>query len=92
MAVLFTVSEGSTYGYELMSKIKQHFPETYEGTIYTILRRLAQDEYLETYEGNISEGPKRKYFKITEKGTIHLHNMISQWQELHGAIKSLGIR
>ena len=92
MAVLYTVAQGDTYGYELMNTVKAHFPDTYEGTIYTILRRLAQDECVETYEGAASGGPKRKYYKITEKGEKILRDMVNWWQEINNAIKSMGIR
>ncbi len=92
MAVLFTISKKDTYGYELMKEIKRYFPDTYEGTTYTVLRRLAQDNHVTTYEGKTSEGPKRKYIRITESGVIYLNNMISQWQVLRDSIEELGIQ
>ena len=91
MAILFTVSKKDTYGYELMKEIKLHFPDTYEGTIYTVLRRLAQDNHVTIYEGKTSGGPKRKYIRVTEGGTVYLNNMIAQWQALCNSIRELGI-
>jgi PadR family transcriptional regulator PadR len=92
MAILFTISEQDTYGYELMKEIKLHFPDTYEGTIYTVLRRLVQDKHVVTYDGKTSEGPKRKYFKITENGTMYLQDIINQWQTLCHGVRGLGIK
>ncbi len=91
MAILFTISKQDTYGYALMKEIKLHFPDTYEGTIYTVLRRLAQDNHVETYDGGTSEGPKRKYFKITENGRAYLQDIMQQWQLLCGSVRGLGI-
>ena len=91
MAILFIISKQDTYGYALMKEVALHFPDTYEGTIYSVLRRLAQDDHVETYDGETSGGPKRKYFRITENGRAHLQDIMQQWQLLCGSVRGLGI-
>lgn len=91
MAVLFTISRQKTYGYELIKEMSVYFPDTYEGTIYTVLRRLTQDRQVEAYEGATSGGPKRRYFKITPEGTRRLEELTAQWRTLLSAVRELGI-
>lgn len=91
MAVLFAVSRQDTYGYELIWQMKSHFPDTYEGTIYTVLRRLTQDGLVDAYEGASSGGPKRRYFKITAEGACRLEELTAQWRALYNGVKGLGI-
>jgi PadR family transcriptional regulator PadR len=74
-----------------MKRTREHFPEMFEGTIYTVLRRLAADGNLETYDGDASAGPKRKYYRITPSGTVHLSEAVVAWEKLCGVTKSMGL-
>lgn len=38
MCILFQLKGNELYGYELMKVVRQHFPDGYEGSVYTILR------------------------------------------------------
>jgi PadR family transcriptional regulator PadR len=40
MCILFKLKEEVLYGYEIMKSVRQIFPDVYEGSTYTILRRL----------------------------------------------------
>jgi len=79
------------YGYEIMKIIKEAFLEVHEATIYTILRRLNSDGYTETYFGNISNGPQRKYYKITNLGAEYLNINISNFEGILHSVRNLGI-
>lgn len=72
MLVLEIICEESTYGYELMSRLKTRSMELFtlkEGTLYPILYRLEDDGMIESAwsagEGKIA--PKKMY-RATEKG------------------------
>ena len=91
MCILQVVSEGELYGYEIMKCVTDAFPDLNESTVYAILRRLHSDGCTESYIGEISGGPKRKYYRITNAGKDNLEKMIGEWNETLTAIKKLGI-
>lgn len=80
MCVLVLVSTKDRYGYELVEKISKHI-EISEGTIYPILRRLTQEKYFETYLKESSEGPPRKYYRMTPHGHDETQKMKMAWKQ-----------
>lgn len=92
MCILYQLTKQDMYGYEIMKKIKDTFPDVYDGSIYTILRRLNKEGYTETYMKDIpSGGPARKYYRITVEGKRYSENMIWDWKKLIENVKMLGI-
>lgn len=92
MCILFQLTQQDMYGYEIMKKIKDIFPDVYDGSIYTILRRLNKEGYTETYMKDVpSGGPARKYYRITEIGKGYSKDMILDWKKLIENVKLLGI-
>ena len=91
MCILFQISKREMYGYEIMKIIKEAFPEVHEATIYTILRRLNSDGYTETYFGDTSNGPQRKYYKITNFGSENLNININEFEGIVKSVRNLGI-
>jgi PadR family transcriptional regulator PadR len=92
MCILFQISKNEMYGYEIIRLIKDAFPEVHEATIYTILRRLHSDCFTETYLGSTSNGPQRKYYKITALGVNKLKFSIDEWNSIISAVHILGIK
>lgn len=39
LAILYQLREGEEYGYEIMKRIREEFPDVYEGSVYAILRQ-----------------------------------------------------
>lgn len=52
------------YGYELTENISKEM-KLAAGTLYLILKRLRDEEYVETYLVEAGEGPARKYYHLT---------------------------
>lgn len=92
LAILYTLTSDELYGYDIMKRITELFPEINESTVYAVLRRIHTDGCTESYFGEHSGGPKRKYYRVTPKGQEELGKMISEWRELTEAIKKLGIK
>ena len=88
LCVLAIVHEQDCYGYELTEKISQHIGIS-EGSIYTLLRRLTKEEYFTTYLVESSEGPSRKYYRLTDKGKVYLEEMKSQWNDFSNGVNQL---
>lgn len=78
LCVLSILEKKDHYGYELVQKISKEITIT-EGTIYPILKRLKSDGYLETYLKESSEGPSRKYYKLTKEGKQKATKMKTEW-------------
>lgn len=80
MCVLALVSQRDYYGYELVETISKKI-EISEGTIYPILRRLTQEKFFETYLEESSEGPPRKYYKMTSLGRKETEKLLLEWKK-----------
>lgn len=85
ICVLTLISKKDMYGYEIVQNISKII-DVNEGTIYPILRRLTKDEYFESYILESSEGPARKYYKITTAGKDYLDRMINEWNDFVSAV------
>lgn len=91
LCLLYLLSDQDQYGYELLRILHEQFPDTQESTVYAILRNLCRDNYLETYTGDISNGPSRKYYHIGKKGGEKLEILLCQWQLLQKSMGRLGL-
>ncbi len=88
LSVLTMISRKNYYGYELVEEISKVL-EISEGTLYPILRRLTEENYFETYLQESSEGPPRKYYRITKLGRDYQKNLYKQWIEFNQQIEKL---
>ena len=68
LCVLALTAKKDRYGYELVEEISKRF-EISEGSIYPLLRILTKEGLFSTYLMESTEGPPRKYYKLTTKGT-----------------------
>lgn len=80
MCVLALVKNRDYYGYELVETISKKI-EISEGTIYPILRRLTTEKFFETYLKESTEGPPRKYYKMTNLGKNETEKLLSAWMK-----------
>ena len=78
LCVLSLLKTNDRYGYELVAEISKSIVIS-EGTIYPLLRRLKNEGYVETYLEESSEGPPRKYYKLTEKGELKREEFLDDW-------------
>ncbi|PKG25303.1 PadR family transcriptional regulator [Niallia nealsonii] len=88
LCVLVLLDKKDRYGYELVQKISDQI-EISEGSVYPLLRRLTKEEYFTTYLQESTEGPSRKYYKLTDKGRISLHELIAEWNEFSNGVNQL---
>ncbi|GAA0861449.1 MAG: PadR family transcriptional regulator [Paeniclostridium sp.] len=88
ICVLALIHKKDMYGYEIVQNISKVI-EVNEGTIYPLLRRLTKEGYFETYILESSEGPARKYYKITELGRDNLINLKREWKNFTSAVDYL---
>lgn len=91
MCILFQLKNEPLYGYELMKSVRKVFPDVYEGSIYTILRRLNAMGYTEITQRESPNGPARKYYGITQFGLEYLNQMLDEWRTIVTGVSSMGI-
>lgn len=90
LAILNTLGAGPLYGYDIVRRLGDVDSLVItEGTIYPILSRLKNEEYVESYIEESSSGPPRKYYRLTPRGREELRRMNLHWEQLHEALGSL---
>lgn len=87
--ILSIVKKKDVYASEILDEFNNAELEVVEGTIYPILTRLKNSDYLTYYWQESNSGPPRKYFQITTKGKDFFKELDSTWKEIEGAIKHI---
>ena len=80
--VLCTLSDGDSYGYEILKEIAETSGGEYEmkePSLYTSLKRLEGQGFVESYWGNETQGARRKYYHITDGGRGELTEATARW-------------
>ena len=90
-AILGLISQGETYGYEILEKLKENdFPEISDGSIYPVLLRLDKKGYVSSRMiKSDTGGPKRKYYSITNEGLEELKIFNEKWLSLNDGMNNL---
>lgn len=91
LCLLHILSSEDLYGYEILRRIHESFPGTQESAIYALLRGLCKEGCTEQYQGETSDGPTRKYYRITKKGEEKRDGLLQEWRRLRDALSALGV-
>lgn len=88
--ILSIMSKNEVYGYELSEKLKNSgFFEISEGSIYPLLSRMQKEGFIEGTFKDSPDGPKRKYYHVTEKGLQTLESFKKSWNELQTNVNNI---
>ena len=60
-----------------------------EGTLYPLLTRLKNDDLLSYEWIESTQGPPRKYYKLTPKGEVFLGELEVSWRELNETVNHI---
>lgn len=85
ICVLHVLSKRDAYGYELLKEL-QSAMDVKESTVYPILTRLSKEDLLTSYMAPSSDGPPRKYYKITVTGEKEYQLRKTEWLEFQALI------
>ena len=88
LCVLSQLITGDKYGYELTDRISVEMSIA-GGTLYPILRKLKDDDYVTTYLVESESGPARKYYQLTDKGKQYQESLKQEWQSFIAAVNQL---
>lgn len=87
--ILSILKERDCYTSEILDELKSVKLVVVEGTVYPLLTRLKNDDYLAYRWEESSSGPPRKYYKLTEKGQEFLEELAKTWTELANAVEEI---
>jgi len=90
LGVLNAIRERRRYGYEIVKLLKA-VPGLVisEGTIYPILGRLEREGLTTASLEPSPEGPARKYYRLTQRGTAALTVMNERWDAIGRGIQAI---
>lgn len=88
LCVLVLVHKKDQYGYELAQSVSKHI-DVAEGALYPLLRRLVKEGYCTTYLQESTEGPPRKYYKLTATGEAYMHQLVAEWKYFVQSVMNL---
>ena len=90
LAILLLVRNKAMYGYELTNRLnKVPLFSLAEGSIYPILKRMVNKKWIESYWQESVEGPRRKYYQITEEGQKVIQQRMNDYKDLYQALDLL---
>ena len=88
--VLALLRDGDRYGFELTRTLAEADGlVTSEGTVYPLLARLRQEGLVQTSWQESTQGPPRRYYRLTPEGHRALDAFIAQWRRFRDAIDGL---
>lgn len=90
--ILRTLYDGDKYGYEIINEIEEKSKGQYtlkQPTLYSALKRLETQDFVTSYWGGVSNGGRRKYFQLTEKGKIVAEHNLAEWEYSRTVIDNL---
>jgi len=76
------------YGYELQQRLVASGLEVEQGTLYPLLRRLAEQGLLQSRWSTDGARP-RKYYRLSPAGQRHLQCLRQEWQEMVAVVDAL---
>ena len=85
LIVLESINHKDMYGYELIETVSK-VVDVNDGTIYPLLKRMTNEKYAETYLVESTEGPPRKYYKITENGKKYTKELVDTWNSFSKSV------
>lgn len=90
--ILSLLEKKSMYGYEMIKEIDIKSSGVFkfkEGTLYPILHSLESDEMVEAYWDESEGARKRKYYRLTKKGTGYLSEKKKEWETFRSAVDNV---
>ena len=81
--ILKALMQRDRYGYEILDIISDLSEGRYEikqPTLYSCLKRLEKQGFITSYYGDETQGGRRRYYKLTEKGRATLEQDQREWE------------
>lgn len=90
MCLMSIIDEEPSYGYEMVKKLRDRGLDLAgEGSIYPILSRLQKQDLIESYLIQSTEGPARKYYRMSNRGRVSLDQWRKDWTGFRDAVDAV---
>lgn len=89
LCILSIVSQQDAYASDIIEKLKEARMIVVEGTLYPLLTRLKNEGLLSYRWEESTQGPPRKYYRITVEGQNAFDRVALSWKELVEAVDTL---
>jgi len=87
--ILSIIKLGEAYPSDIIDKMKAANLNILEGTLYPLLTRLKNADFLTYRWVESNSGPPRKYFSLTDKGAEFYKELETTWLELANAVAEI---
>jgi PadR family transcriptional regulator PadR len=87
--ILQVLSKDKLYTSEIIDRLNKSKINVVEGTVYPLLSRLKNKEYIDNDWIESSQGPPRKYFYLTKIGKSYLDDLVLSYEEVNNSIIKL---
>jgi len=88
--VLALLRDQDRYGFELTQALSDADGlVTSEGTVYPLLNRLRRDGLVNTFWQESTQGPPRRYYRITRSGRLAVQAFREQWVVFRDSVDKL---
>lgn len=84
LMVLSLLRHAPSYAYELAQKITEISGNEYaikQTTLYSAVKRLETSALVDSFADVSPTGKPRTYYRITDAGTVHLEEKITEWHD-----------
>ena len=90
--IMLLLHKEPSYASDIIQKLKEAQLIVVEGTLYPLLTRLKNDDLLSYEWVESTQGPPRKYYKLTEQGEVFLGELEISWKELNETVNHIANR
>ena len=87
--ILLLLHREASYASNIIQSLKEAKLIVVEGTLYPLLTRLKNDGLLAYEWVESTQGPPRKYYRLTEMGEVFLLELETAWSELSETVNHL---
>ena len=87
--ILSLIDQKEMYVSDLIDALKKGKLDVVEGTLYPLLTRLKNGEFLSYRWEESTGGPPRKYYQITDQGKLFLTELGTTWNELTDSVNQI---
>lgn len=90
MAILGILTKESLHGYAVVQQLENYI-KIKESSVYIILARLTQNNYLQTEMG-LNGSRKVKFYILSNEGHVYYKELLAQWQEINVLVNDVCIK
>jgi len=89
ICILSILEKGDAYPTEIIEELKDAKLIVVKGTLYPLLNRLKDAGYLNYQWKESTQGPPRKYYKITPEGKKLLKELKENWEDIVKSVNKI---